>query len=275
MSHERQGDEAEAEAEAGADAEAESDADGDADPESGTRGSEVPSASPKLALLVAGGVTLATAAAIGFAFDPDRAGHASVLVSIGTLYALLGALAIVRMRRRGDLRAALRPAGGDLTIGALVAALLYGAAMAAHLMVMPLGTPREAWLINVYLQLGDPRELDIHLVGAAVFAIAALEELVWRGLVMRVLAEPFGVQRAWLLSTVLFGIAHLPAAYMLRGGPGLNPLLPVAALGCGFVWGYLVLRTRRLVPALFCHALFTWAVIEFPIWRPYLELLGS
>lgn len=226
----------------------------------------------RTAALVAGGVTLGTAAVVSVVFDPARAGQASVLVVMGVFYAVLTAAALLRLQRRGELRAVMRPAAGDLTFGAVTAGLLYGAAMAAHLTITPRGTPREAWIVLTYLQIGDPALVNLHLLGGVIFVIAALEEIVWRGLVMRVLQAPLGPQRAWLLSTVLFGAAHLPAMFLLRDPiAGLNPLLPLAATGCGFVWGYLANRTGRMIPAIFAHALFTWAVIEFPLWQPIIR----
>jgi membrane protease YdiL (CAAX protease family) len=50
------------------------------------------------------------------------------------------------------------------------------------------------------------------------------------------------------------------------GGP--NPLLPAAAFGCSIVWCYLRYRTDRLAPSVLSHAIFSWAVVEFPLWRP-------
>jgi hypothetical protein len=223
----------------------------------------------RTAALVAGGVTLGTAAVIGFAFDPARAGQASALAAIGVFYALLTAAALIRLKRRGELRRVMRPAAGDLTFGFISALLLYGAAMAAQLTITPRGTPREAWIVLIYLQIGDPAKVNLHLLGGVIFLIAALEEITWRGLVMRALRSSLGPQRAWLMTTILFGAAHLPVTFLLRDPiAGLNPLIPLAAAGCGFIWGYLANRTGRMAPAIFSHALFTWAVIEFPLWRP-------
>jgi membrane protease YdiL (CAAX protease family) len=86
---------------------------------------------------------------------------------------------------------------------------------------------------------------------------------------MRVLTERLGWLRSWILQAVLFGVAHLPTMFLL-GDPrvGPNPLLVAAGIAYSLVWGRLALRMDRLPPALFSHALFTWAVFEFPIWRP-------
>ena len=225
--------------------------------------------SPAEAISVAVGVTLATGIVIAFAFDPRRAGTPAMLVAIGLFYALIGAFTLRRLDQRGELRSRFRPASGDFTLGAVVAGALYGV---AHLVVQGVathGSIREAWIIRVYLQVGDPNAPDHVLVAGAVFVVAALEELVWRGLVMRTLEAVLGARRALIATSVLFATAHLPTLYLL-GDPaaGLNPLVVLAALGCGTVWGLVYLRTSRLVPALFAHALFTWAVVEFPIWRP-------
>ena len=123
--------------------------------------------------------------------------------------------------------------------------------------------------MRIYLQLGDPADQNRHLIGGFVFLIAAMEEITWRGLVMRSLEGPFGRGRAWLVAAILFAVAHGPTFFLL-GDPtgGYNPMLVGAALGCGILWGYMAIRTKRLAPAIFCHAFFSWSVLEFPIWRP-------
>lgn len=215
------------------------------------------------------GVTIATAIVIGFAFSPQRAGTPAMLIAIGLVYAIFTAIAVVRLRRRGDLQAIFRPSAGDLTLGAALAGLLYGAGRLTEMALAPRGSPREAWVMRLYLQLGDPEASGREMVGVAVFGIAALEEIVWRGLVMRELELAFGTRTALIASTLLFGLAHVPTMFLL-GDPmaGPNPLIVLAALGCGLVWGGVYWRAKRLVPAIFTHALFSWAIVEFPIWRP-------
>ena len=50
--------------------------------------------------------------------------------------------------------------------------------------------------------------------------------------------------------------------------PKGNPLLVVGAFGCGLVWSFLRFRTGRLVVAVLSHAIFSWAIVEFPLWKP-------
>jgi membrane protease YdiL (CAAX protease family) len=230
---------------------------------------EPPRTSRRQAALIAGGATLGTALAISFAFAPARAGTPAMLAALAALYATLSAVTVLWLRRRGELRAALGPRSGDLARGAFVAALLYGVAMAVQLALTPRGSPREAWIMRLYFQLGDPSADARVFAGALVFVIAALEEIVWRGLVMRALEGPLGRVSAWLLSSALFAAAPLPTVFLL-GDPvaGPNPLVVAAGFGCSIVWGRVVHRTGRLPPAVFAHAFFSWAIVSFPIWRP-------
>lgn len=225
--------------------------------------------SKREALFIAGGVTIASALAVAFAFSDERAGTPFMLGSLVLVYGALAAFTVRRLRARGELDEQLRPRSGDLTVGAIVAAVLYGVATGVHLLVTSPPSPRAAWIMQVYATLGDPAADGRHLVGGVVFVVAALEELVWRGLVQRVLLSPFGWLRAWLLQAALFGVAHLPTMFLL-GDPrvGPNPLLVAAGVAYSLVWGRLAMRMDRLPPAMFAHALFTWGVFEFPIWRP-------
>jgi hypothetical protein len=238
-------------------------------PREGEAQNEFADATLRDALLAAAGVTVASALAVATAFSPERAGGPWMLGSMGLVYAALGAWAVMRLKQRGELYDQLRPAAGDLSIGAIVAAVLYGVAMAVHVLVTSPPSPRVAWIMRVYLALGDPTSEHRHLVGGVVFIVAALEELVWRGLVMRMLAEPLGPIRAWLVQAFLFGLAHVPTVILL-GDPrvGPNPLLVLAGFTYSLVWGRVAMRWDRLPPALFAHALFTWGAFEFPIWRP-------
>jgi len=230
---------------------------------------EEPSVTRREAAISAVAVTLATAVVIDFAFAPERAGQASMLIAIGLLYAIFTAVTLARLHKRGDLRRIFRPGIGDLTLGAATAGLLYGGArIVAHAIAEP-GSPRVGWLFRLYLQLGDPAANGRELVSGVAFGLAVLEEITWRGLVMRSLELSWGSRWALLVTALLFTLSHTPTLTQLSDPlAGPNPLVILAAIGCNLVWGLVYLRTKRLVPSIFAHAFFTWAVIEFPIWRP-------
>jgi len=219
------------------------------------------------AIPIALGVTVLVACVFHFAFTPANAGTRIPFLALGGLYAALGGAAIWRLRQRGELHL-IKPRSGDLTFGALVGFLLFGLAFAFHALVTSPGTPRAGWIIRVYMLLGDPFAENRHLVAAGAALIGLLEELVWRGFVTPLLEPKLGVLKANVLSTLLFAGAHLPTMWALADSDaGLNPLLVLAALGCGAAWSYFRWRMERLPPVLLSHALFTWAVVEFPLWQ--------
>lgn len=219
-------------------------------------------------LLIALAATVLAAAVTIFAFSPEQAGSPWMALGPLSLYAILTLFAVRRLRQKRELALVLRPKSGDLTIGAVAAGLLYAGAMAGRLLLAPQGSPQEGWVIRVVLHMGDPTDGAIHTLAALVFVTAALEEVAWRSLVMGALGDTLDLKRAWLLTTVLYAVAHLPAAWLLADPmAGLNPAIPGTALAGGFVWGYLALRFERMGPAVFAHAFFSWAMVEFPLWR--------
>ena len=226
-------------------------------------------------LAIALGVTLAAVAAARVGLDPERAGQPIVLGAFAVVYGALAVAAVVWLRRRGDA-GLLRPASGDISLGAISAVVLYALAMGSRMLIATQGTPREAWIVRLYLQLGEAEalrqlqrpEASGPLFGIAVLLIAAAEELAWRGLVLRALEDALGTKRAVVATIALYVIANLPSAVLLRDpAAGLNPLLVLGALAGSVMWTGIYLRRGRLLPAVFSHALFSWAMVEFPLWR--------
>ncbi len=212
-------------------------------------------------------VTAVVAAAFWYGLQPDRGEH-ETFIALAAPYFALGSYAIYRIRTRDEMHL-LRPRSGDLTFGAMVAFLLYGLAFVVHALFTSPGEPREGWIVRVYLLLGNPFSDSRHLVALAVTAIGIFEELTWRGLVTPLMEPKLGPFRAALISTVLWSAAHLPSVFLLADPvAGPNPLLILGTLGCGFAWSYLRWRMERLVPVLLSHGLFTWAIVEFPLWSP-------
>jgi membrane protease YdiL (CAAX protease family) len=230
---------------------------------------------------------IVVAVAIGshFAFQLSRAGQPSFLLWIGVPTVLLAVVGAVRAHKDGDLyrRSSFDEKGGggagwlnvrsgDFTRGFVAAAILFGSAWGFMKLVTPVGSDRESWLARLYLQLGDPTTLrkNVAFVVIGIIVMAAAEELVWRGLVRSLLEELVGSSRAWVWAAVLYAVAHIPTLWALRDPvAGLNPILPVAALGAGLVWGYMSRRFERLLPGIFSHILFDWTVLMmFRLWGP-------
>lgn len=238
------------------------------DDDSAMAANDTPETHPRQGWLIAFGVTAVAAAAMWVAYHPERAGQRSVLFIAGGCYALLTVATLLFLRRRGELTSATRPRGGDMTLAALSAAVLYMAAFVGGGVLLPLGSPQNAWLMRIYLHLGDPRLTSTLMLGLSVMLVAALEEVVWRGLVQRALATVMSGGRALLLTSALYALAHVTTLWQL-GDPsaGFNPLLVTAAFGCGLVWGAMAWRFERLLPGVLAHALFSWAIVVFPLWH--------
>jgi membrane protease YdiL (CAAX protease family) len=211
------------------------------------------------------------AAAVTIAMQQSMSGSPIALLILALPYAVLAVLSILYFRREGTLVEKLRPKPGDLTFGALVTVMLFFGAIAGRKFLAPHGSVREAWVVRVYLQIGDPELMQQRVLGAslAIAAVAILEEIAWRGLIYSLVEERLGTRRAWPVTAVLYALAHIPTIILLRDPyAGPNPLVVLAALGCGLVWGLIVARTGRLPVAIFSHALFTWCVaVQFPLWR--------
>jgi uncharacterized protein len=216
---------------------------------------------------------VAVAVASGVAFAPQCSGRARFWLLAGGPSVLLAAVGAVWAHREQLLREWITPRWGDFTRGVVAAVLMVGVSWAFTRIVLPVGSPREIWIVTLYGQIGDPRRLQANapLVGAVIVVCAVAEEILWRGAVTQLLADRVGTRTAWVWAAVLYAVAYVPTAWSLRaGGTGsLDPLLSVAALGAGLLWGAMARAWGRLVPGMIAHVFFNWAVVMmFPLWGP-------
>jgi membrane protease YdiL (CAAX protease family) len=209
---------------------------------------------------------VATTAAIGFALRPELAGSKAMYLVIAAAYAVLAGWALYEMWDDGTLLDRLSPRWGDLSMGVLVAGLLFAGSWVGRSLLASSGTPGQAWLFHIYLQLGDAAQIERSLVITAVLLVVPiLEEIVWRGMVLGHLTKQFGQRRAWPLAALLYAVSVVPSVFTLADPvAGKNPLLFVAALGCGIFWSFLASVTNRLPPVIISHIAFTYfSVTQF------------
>jgi membrane protease YdiL (CAAX protease family) len=200
------------------------------------------------------------------AFRPALADSAAFYWWFGVPHVALAAYAVSVLTKDGKLAARLYPRGGDLSIGAVTGLALLAASWGARSALTPMGSPRQIWLLRLYLQLGDPEKLQHSVfLTAALVAIVIAEELIWRGLVLEDLTERFGTRRGWLLASLLYALAALPTVYLMGDAvAGPNPLLVMAAFGCGIVWTFLAGRLGRLLPSAVSHLVFSYfSAVQF------------
>jgi membrane protease YdiL (CAAX protease family) len=216
---------------------------------------------------------VATAVSSYFAFRPQSSGTVAFWVFAAAPQLLLGAVAAAWARREELLRQWITPKWGDFTRGVVGAALSFMVAWAFARIVAPPGSPRLIWLVSLYGQLGDPRLLQAHApaIAMTIATVALAEEVLWRGMVTQLLAERVGSRSAWAWAAVLYAVAYVPTGVSLRaaagGDGGYNPVLVLAALGFGLLWGGMARGFGRLAPGALAHALFDWCVVMmFPLW---------
>jgi hypothetical protein len=210
----------------------------------------------------------ATSLASYVAFSPAHAGTLVFWALACGPSVVLGALGAIWATREGLLREWISPRWGDFTRGIVGIAVLFAAAWAFGRWVAPVGSRREVWLVSLYAQIGDPHVLQAHApwVGAAFVLVALAEEIVWRAMVPQLLAERVGSRGAWVWAAALYAAAYLPTMWSL-GEAGPNPVLVVAALGGGLLWGAMARAFGSIVPSVLAHAGFDWAVVMmFPLW---------
>jgi hypothetical protein len=205
-------------------------------------------------------------AAMAFAFRLELAGSPGFWAALAVPYAALAALALYKLWDEGTLVDVLSPRWGDLSLGALTAAVLLLASFGARALLAPAGSTRQAWLLRIYAQIGDSDvvQRSVLYTGLLLF-IVVCEELVWRSMVLDELSERFGTRRGWPLAALCYGATALPTLYTLRAPiAGLNPLLVTAAIGCGIVWTFLASIKGRLLPVIVAHGVFTYfSLVQF------------
>jgi CAAX protease family protein len=206
------------------------------------------------------------AAAVGFASRPAFAGPAALWIALGAPYLVLAVVALVRMWRDGTFGDRLKPRWGDLSVGVVSAALLLMASWGAREVLAPAGTPRNAWLLHIYIELGPPNRIQNSIVlTGLVLLVPLLSEVVWRGMVLDLMNERFGTRRGWWLAALAYTLAVVPSAFTLSDPTaGLNPLLVVGAFGCGLAWSFIAAKMDRLPAVIISHAAFVYfSVVQF------------
>jgi len=156
--------------------------------------------------------------------------------------ALLVGLGVLATRWQ-ELREMLRPHPTPILVG-LAAGLLM--ALVTHLFYGPISALApfvKTGTAQLYLENASRPRLAF---GLLLVPIAIAEEVVWRGAVQSALTARFGTPVAILAGTALYAVCHAPIG---------SPVLIMAALGCGLVWGALRATTAGLVAPILAHLL--------------------
>ena len=200
-----------------------------------------------------------------------RAVRAPVVVAVNLV---LGGALVAAARTQGISWRALgldpSDAGGGLAwgLGAVVATVLVGAAITA--------TPLRRALADIRAVDMAPRTLRFHYLVRIPFGTALFEEVVFRGILLALLAEGGLEVAAILTSSAAFGLWHIGASLDLLGanrpdaGPRAKALAVATGVALTFVGGigFAVLRvaSESLLAPVLAHAAIN--VVGFTLTRP-------
>ena len=141
-------------------------------------------------------------------------------------------------------------------LGVVIAALLWGVFYVGDKTSQLLFSFARPQVDDIYTIKGNLSPTLLALL--MLFVIGPAEETFWRGYVQRTLAKFHSPLTAFILTTTLYTLIHLPSG---------NFMLIMAALVCGIVWGGLYwLMPRNLTAIIISHAL--WDAAAF-VWLPF------
>lgn len=149
----------------------------------------------------------------------------------------------------------LTPRFADLGWGPLVWLGAIGAQIAVGVVVLAFDIPVASNTEGISEMSAD-RTYIWALVISAVIAAPLVEEMVFRGVVMRGLRSRLPVVAAVILQGVLFGAAH---ADPVRGVGNVGLVLVLSGVGVAF--GVAATLLRRIGPSVVAHAIFNGVVL--------------
>ena len=186
-------------------------------------------------------------------------------------YAVAAGVALWMLHDDGELRPAVTPRPGDVSLAFAVSLSLFlGAYFFSTEVMAPTGlmrvcTAQGSWVgppgasgVRAALEwLRDDNCIAWSRASGArgpmravlVLLIAALEEIAWRGGVQHRLADRLGSTRAWLAASLLYALAHLATGRVS---------LALLALPAGLAWGMLFKVRGSLVASVLSHAVFSY-----------------
>ena len=149
----------------------------------------------------------------------------------------------------------LTPRLADLGWGPVIWLGAIAAQVAVGAVVVALGVPLVGNTGGIN-EIRADRTYVVSLVVTAVIAAPIVEEMVFRGVVMRGLSSRLPLVAVIVLQGLLFGLAHVDP---VRGSGNVGLVLVLAGVGVAF--GVAVTLLGRIGPSIVAHAIFNGAVL--------------
>ncbi len=168
----------------------------------------------------------------------------------------LSATATTGFRSALCLPVTLRSLAGTLVLGVGIAVVLWAVFFVGDKLSQLIFPFARTQVDGIYgMKGGEPPVLIAALL---LCVIGPAEELFWRGYVQHTLAMHFSANTAFVVTTLVYTLVHLPSG---------NFMLTMAAMVCGMAWGGLYrLMPDRLAAIVLSHAL--WDAAAF-VWFPF------
>ncbi|MBP6909957.1 MAG: CPBP family intramembrane metalloprotease [Candidatus Saccharicenans sp.] len=141
---------------------------------------------------------------------------------------------------------------GKVAIGVASAILLYVLFYAGSLILPKIMPGGLAQMALIYALKSGQSQWRVGIFLALI--IGPGEELWWRGFLQRHWSSRLGSWPGLFLVAGLYAAVHLTSR---------NPVLILAALVCGLVWGYQYLKFKSILANIISHVLFDLAVFLF------------
>lgn len=175
--------------------------------------------------------------------------NGAFLIEVGDLWTrLVAAIATLGAVGLGiawnERRPLLRVDRSSTTLGLLSAVVLYALA-ALFSRLEPVA--REAAVMSDW-----SRGHSMPFLLATVVIAVAGEEIFWRAAFLGQMSRGVPLVRAAFLAALVFSVAHVASG---------SWLLPVAALGCGFLWNLLYLATGNLTASFVSHLIWDLLIV--------------
>jgi membrane protease YdiL (CAAX protease family) len=198
------------------------------------------------AVVVVGGA----AVLLFVAFSPWTSGILNVWAAMA---AGMGGLAVAALALgRGHLSADYAFRWWHPLVGVVSAGVLYALFAGGYAACLAAGVPVEPEVAEIYRLKAGAHPLLI--TGLLLAWIGPAEEVFWRGFVQERVAARWGSRRGYLAATLVYAAVHALT---------FNPVLAIAAIAGGLVWGGLRWKTGSVWPGLVSHAV--WAVAIFVV----------
>jgi len=190
-------------------------------------------------------------------FDWPVALYVALLATVGYGPSLWWCRFASRRWGTGQLSAdiGLTPRLADLGWGPLIWLGAIGAQVAVGAVVIALDVPIVGNTDGIE-QLTADRTYVVSIVISAVIAAPIVEEMVFRGVVMRGLASRLRIVAVVVVQGLLFGGAHVDP---VRGVGNIGLVLVLSGVGIAF--GVAVALLGRIGPSIVAHAIFNAAVL--------------